>query len=812
MNQYIIANDFLNYLTNIQIDQNINDWICKGRTNITYGSPNGGWDGMNGFLFVKIDNSHSYVIRSIPKEKSSYIVIESLNIKGQLYNMDLSNPRICKENQGKTYLLESYRMTVGKGKMKEIDVENTFKSFKINNNEISIIEDSQPDWSKTLNDILEWAILREKIKLDLKNNIKLNNRFDQIINDFKTYIRSEKTKIKGFTFQKIYPKYVWITDSENKIGKDGFCHYELITRNKHPNKIFVEIHFDEKRKQQFKKLISDHKNEKTFWNNEHEGGELSLAYHESYDFEDENLFTKLDEALFYLESNFGELIRSEFKSLSAILSNQKMTNQPLNQILYGPPGTGKTYNSINKALKIINEQEEQQLSWDDRKAVKNLFDKRVAEGRIVFTTFHQSMSYEDFIEGIKPKTVSSQVQYEIEYGMFKSLVKKALVEYIRKDSGNKETNDFDIVYNDFIQSIKPLEGKRQGTFKTKTGIEIMLVDANDNSILVKYLWSDNSKKDTEGQHVFSVTKEKLKKVLLEGIDPSKIKSLKSDLHPLIGHIHCELFAVYKKFYDFVIDNKGEIETIHFDEDELSFEDVKEQFDLLNTEDINAKIVKPFVIIIDEINRGNVSQIFGELITLIEEDKRLGKSESLEVTLPYSKDKFGVPANLFIIGTMNTADRSIEALDTALRRRFCFEEMPPLYHLDELKNELYGYTSSDILKTINQRIEKLLDKDHKIGHSYLLDKNNDSIIESFYKNIIPLLQEYFFGDYCKIGLVLGQGFVRLKKGDDTPNIFAKFDEFENELDDRNVYEIIDYRKDKVDRKIKFHKALQDLMNK
>lgn len=533
--------------------------------------------------------------------------------------------------------------------------------------------------------------------------------------------------------------------------------------------------------------------------------ELNEEFPKNWD----DLVNLISPEILKLSKKFKEYI-SEFNPENTLKKIMKIKNIPLNQILYGPPGTGKTYNTIDKALKIINEGEEQQLNWEERKAIKNLFDKRIAEGRIVFSTFHQSMCYEDFIEGIKPKTVSNQVQYEIEDGIFKSLVKKALVEYIRKDSGNKETSDFDILYNDFTKSIKPLEGKRQGAFKTKTGIEIMLVEANDNSILVKYLWSDNSKKETEGQHVFSVTKEKLKKVLLEGIDPSKIKSLKADLHPLIGHIHCELFAVYKNFYDFVIANKGEIETIHFDEDELSFEDVKEQFDLLNKEDINAKIVKSFVIIIDEINRGNVSSIFGELITLIEEDKRLGKDEALEVILPYSKEKFGIPPNLYIIGTMNTADRSVEALDTALRRRFCFEEMPPLYNLEELQNNIFGYKASDILKTINSRIEKLLDKDHKIGHSYLLNKDENSIIDSFYKNIIPLLQEYFFGDYSKIGLVLGTDFVSLKESDS--DIFAKFYDVIDDFDNRNIYEIIDYRKNKLDQEINFGKAIKVLMNK
>ncbi|MEG0696518.1 MAG: AAA family ATPase, partial [Algoriella sp.] len=223
--------------------------------------------------------------------------------------------------------------------------------------------------------------------------------------------------------------------------------------------------------------------------------------------------------------------------------------------------------------------------------------------------------------------------------------------------------------------------------------------------------------------------------------------------------------------------------------------------------------KPFVLIIDEINRGNVSQIFGELITLIEEDKRLGNDEAIEVTLPYSKEKFGVPSNLYIIGTMNTADRSVEALDTALRRRFVFEEMPPKYDLDELQENLFGFTASHLLVTINKRIEKLLDSDHQIGHAYFLNKDENTIITSFYKNIIPLLQEYFFGDYGKIGLVLGSGFVDLNKQDhenQSKSIFASFG-YENDIsayEERKSYKILGLN----DKDFDFGNAIKLLMNK
>ena len=185
-------------------------------------------------------------------------------------------------------------------------------------------------------------------------------------------------------------------------------------------------------------------------------------------------------------------------------------------------------------------------------------------------------------------------------------------------------------------------------------------------------------------------------------------------------------------------------------------------------DDKTKKKQNFVLIIDEINRGNVSQIFGELITLVEEDKRLGTDEALEVTLPYSKEKFGVPPNLFIIGTMNTADRSVEAIDTALRRRFSFEEMPPKPELVAIEGKLKsqnGFLDNIdlplLLNTLNKRIEKLLDKDHQIGHSYFMSVLSFKDLKSTFQNkIIPLLQEYFFGDYGKIGLVLGKDFFEI----------------------------------------------------
>lgn len=201
---------------------------------------------------------------------------------------------------------------------------------------------------------------------------------------------------------------------------------------------------------------------------------------------------------------------------------------------------------------------------------------------------------------------------------------------------------------------------------------------------------------------------------------------------------------------------------------------------------------PFAVFIDEINRGNVARVFGELITLLEADKRLGCENEVIVTLPNSRTLFGVPSNLHVIGTMNTADRSVEALDTALRRRFQFEELPP-------RPELLDFTvdgdisPAELLRTINRRLEKLRDRDHCIGHSYFMslakEPSLDRLKQIFRASILPLLQEYFYGDWGKIGLVLGSDFVR--KRDMATVALANFDHQDRDmLDDRVVYELND----------------------
>jgi hypothetical protein len=434
---------------------------------------------------------------------------------------------------------------------------------------------------------------------------------------------------------------------------------------------------------------------------------------------------------------------------------------PKNQILFGPPGTGKTFSSITRALSIIENNNESILKEELRSVVKERFDKLLKKERIHFSTFHQSLSYEDFIEGIKPKTKGTDVIYEIEDGIFKKIADHARVNWLQSKNSN---NNFELLFE-----------------------------------LLKKDWQENEK---------SELRIPMKSSYFDIVD---IREKNIDFRKSSGGTGHDL--VISTLKDIYLGNRVMESGLA-----VYYYPLVEKLKTYKTNTSNVKL-ENYVLIIDEINRGNVSQIFGELITLIEDDKRLGKDEALEVILPYSKEKFGVPPNLYIVGTMNTADKSVEALDAALRRRFCFEEMQPLYNLEGLQNNIFEYKAFEILKTINTRIEKLIDKDHAIGHSYLLNKNKDSIVDTFYKNIIPLLQEYFFGDYAKIGLVLGKGFVNLKESDKGSNIFADFDDAGDDFDNRNVYEIIDYRKvtdyqlklGKVEVEMNFEKAIQVLMH-
>lgn len=489
---------------------------------------------------------------------------------------------------------------------------------------------------------------------------------------------------------------------------------------------------------------------------------------------------------------------------------------PLNQILYGPPGTGKTYNTINEALKIINDDEAENLKLLDRAAVKSLFDKKVKSGQIVFTTFHQSMSYEDFIEGIKPDIEEDDdgkrsVVYDVKDGIFKRLCKQAVSEYYRFKEKRSENTPLDrlAVFEDAWNNLVELTQSHIDTNKplhleTLTEKKLSVVSiTNQGNLIIKPQVKDAQE--------YTVSFNRTKKLFDAFPDLKSVRNIDKEFRSVIGGSNSTAYWSVINHLNQWVDKYGHgakhEERIAVDEKLITFDQ-----DLVR-QHIKKKVT-PYVLIIDEINRGNVSQIFGELITLIEESKRLGRDEALAVTLPYSKDTFGVPPNLYIIGTMNTADRSVEALDAALRRRFSFTEMLPKPHLiasdgalKETNGELGELDLVKLLQTINRRIEKLVDRDHQIGHSYFLPVDGlEKLRRVFYECLIPLLQEYFFGDYGKIKLVLGGGFVQEKHADAEAGFFAEMLADYGDLVERKIYEIRLYSKDQLE---DFRAAIQDI---
>ncbi|GIC79203.1 McrB family protein [Moritella sp. F3] len=396
---------------------------------------------------------------------------------------------------------------------------------------------------------------------------------------------------------------------------------------------------------------------------------------------------------------FSQLLNSQFYDENG---EGHMTSNALNQILYGPPGTGKTYHSIEAAVKAA----EPTFTFDTRQELKTEYDRLVVKNRIRFVTFHQSYGYEEFVEGLSAKTKDGQISYYEKDGIFKKICTTAQAKKV------VSVLDHDPRFSALMVLLKGYQ--ENGTpLETVQGKRFIISKVSEISITVQPEGAENTK---------SVNVKHLINYLFS-----------RDNDSITNHSPAYIRGI----------------AIVYDKLTQSFDDTKK---------------KNYVLIIDEINRGNISKIFGELITLIEPSKRAGADEALSLTLPYSGTTFSVPKNLYIIGTMNTADRSLAMMDTALRRRFDFVEMMPNTALFNGIN-VKGINLQLMLETMNKRIEVLYDREHTLGHAFfmpvkaLVDANqiDDAFTElkSVFKNkIIPLLEEYFFEDWNKIRLVLG----------------------------------------------------------
>ncbi len=431
----------------------------------------------------------------------------------------------------------------------------------------------------------------------------------------------------------------------------------------------------------------------------------------------------------------------------------------------------------------------------ERDEKKALFNECMEQGQIGFVTFHQSYGYEDFVEGIRPRLsgendesqISEKMEYEIKDGIFKSMCKKANENYEKSQKDSSEVKR-EIELDDLLEQYAVYvedelkEGKEpkfepkewttkmkiQGVHRLQNGdFSSIMIGTNKDSGVMQRLtqkvikrdyekfkngeikdWNDHRLQNGDFSSIMigtnkdsGVMQRLTQKVIKRDYEKFKNGEIKdwNDIKPSYeskSHRHGNA-GYYFTLYESI----AEFEKTHYQVSTIPT--LESTFD---------NRLKPYILIIDEINRGNISKILGELITLLEPSKRKGNDEALEVKLPYSQESFSVPNNLYIIGTMNTADRSIALLDTALRRRFEFIEMLP--DSSKLSTNCDGINLQKLLEAMNNRIEFLLDRERSIGHAFFIGATNLNDLQAVFKHkILPLLQEYFYDDYAKINVVL-----------------------------------------------------------
>lgn len=462
------------------------------------------------------------------------------------------------------------------------------------------------------------------------------------------------------------------------------------------------------------------------------------------------------------------------------LPMERAASRPTNLILYGPPGTGKTFATAEEAVRLCDGSVPL-----GREAIRKRYQSLKQAGQIAFVTFHQSYAYEDFVEGLRPVTPEADGQVGGGFsliarpGIFREIC--ALAEQARTRS--KTASPFDLTGRTVFKMSLGRAGIQDHVYNSAIAGDYVILgwggnhdwsDAKYESFdAIRERWNEiepgtSGKSGNIAQSWCFRSSMKVGDIVVISDGNSRFRAIGEVTGPYQYEPNGENTYNHRRKvkWRLVLDEPLPVETIstklfsmtscyQLDDRNLKKEALARLLSTLPTYEDNGGQVDQFVLVVDEINRANISKVFGELITLIEPDKRLGSENPISVRLPYSGEEFGVPDNLHIVGTMNTADRSIALLDTALRRRFDFRELMPHPELLEAARDRSEVDLVLLLSTINARIEYLFDREHQIGHAYFFNCATKADVDDVMRyKVIPLLAEYFYEDWSKVATVLG----------------------------------------------------------